>query len=319
MSTDKKMLPADPIVSIIASVCLILSSFTVTYLLTGTWEKISRRRKLVSRDLHKPREKWGAKIGGLPAAFTLIGVLPATSIIPSIEAYPLITVAVFSASMGLIDDFIGLRNIEKIVLSGVPFLVFHSSLKPFPPFHQDPFLQIVAATLFGIYVTNAFNTLAGFNGLEAGSSFIIYLALSILLLARGDAYGIILLISLSAILAFLPYNWYPAKVFPGNILTFLLGGFIGFISAQRGIYWPLIIMTIPHGFDFLLKLVSWGRTGKKIPARVEPDGILIPPPNKSLAWFLIKIGVNREYELVKVILGIEVVLAVLSLLIYLPR
>ncbi len=313
------MLPADPVVSIIASSCLILSSFAVTYLLTGVWEKISRRRKLVSKDLHKPRELWGVKIGGLPAAFTLIGVLAVTSLIPSIEAYPLITAAVFFASMGLIDDFIGLKNMEKIVLSGIPFLVFHSSLKPFPPFHQDPLLQVVAVTLFGIYVTNAFNTLAGFNGLEAGSSFIIYLALAILLLVRGDAYGITLLISVSIILAFLPYNWYPAKVFPGNTLTFLLGGFIGFISAQKGAYWPLIIMTIPHGFDFLLKLISWGRTEKKIPTRVEPDGTLIPPPNKSLAWFLIKIGVNKEYELVKAILGIEAVLAALSVLIYLPR
>ncbi len=313
------MLPADPVVGIATSVCLVLVGFITTYLLTGTWEKISRARKLISKDLHKPRESWGVKIGGLPAAFIMITVLATTSLVLSIDAYPLLTAAVFFASMGLVDDFIGLKNVEKIALSGIPFLVFHDSLRPFPPFHQNPLLQIAAVTLFGIYVTNAFNTLAGFNGLEVGSSSIIYLTLAVLLLLWGDIHGIVLLILTSTVLAFLPYNWYPARAFPGNILTFLLGGLIGFISAQRGIYWPLIVMTLPHGVDFLLKLVSWGRTEKKIPTKVKPDGTLIPPPNKSLAWFLIKKGINKEYELVKTILMIEVVLATLTLLVHLPR
>ncbi len=314
------MLPTSSLIGTAASVCLIVAGFALTYLLTGTWERISKERNIVSRDLHKPHESWGVKVGGLPAAFAVIVTLAAGSLMLHVEIYPLMASTIFFASMGFIDDFIGLKNIEKIVLSGIPFLVFSDSLGQFPPFHQNPFLQIAAVTLFGIYVTNAFNTLAGFNGLEAGTSLIIYLTLAILLLVRGDPYGMILLTAASVILAFLPYNWYPARAFPGNILTFLLGGFIGFISAQRGIYWPLIVMTIPHGLDFLLKLATWGRTEKKVPTRVKSDGTLIPPPNKSLAWLLIKKGINREYELVKTILGIEIVLAFLSLFlfIYLP-
>ncbi len=289
-----------------------------TYFLTGVWDRISRERGLLSKDLHKPRETWGTKIGGLPASLIIIVTTSAASLFLPLAPYPLLTASVFFASMGLIDDAIGLRNSEKIALSGVPFLLFSSYMAPFPPFDVNPLIQLVAVTLFGIYVTNAFNTLAGFNGLEAGSSLIIYLTLSLLLIARGDLRWTILLISASVLLSFLPHNWFPARVFPGNVMTFLLGGLVSFLSAQAGLYWPLLVMTIPHGFDFLLKLMTWRRTERKVPSRVREDGTLISPPNRSLAQLLIERGVNREYDLVRAILGMEAALAALTLLIHLP-
>lgn len=303
--------------STIYGVASAIACSLAAYLATEMWIKASKKRGLISRDLHKPYEAWGARIGGLPVSIFMI-VAPALiyPVFPSI--YPLLTVSVFFASMGLVDDFIGLRNAEKIILSGIPFLLFKSYLSAFWPFLVSP-LDIIGIVIFGIYTTNAFNTFAGFNGLETGTSFIIYLTLSLLMLTRGAPYWIISLMASLIMLAFLPYNWFPARAFPGNVMTFLLGGFIGFVSAESGLYWPLIILTLPHGIDFLFKLVSWNRTEKKIPTRVMEDGTLIPPPNKSLAWLLIKMGINREEKLVRTFLLLELILSLITLLIYLPR
>lgn len=290
-----------------------------TYILTRIWIGVSEKRGLVSRDLHKPYEVWGAKIGGLPASLLMI-TAPALAfpLLPNF-AYPLLTASVFFASMGLIDDIIGLSNAEKIILSGIPFLLLQRYLSEFWPFNLTEPLNLMAIVLFGIYEANAFNTLAGFNGLEASTSLVIYVTLALLMLAKGDPCWIILLIESLIILAFLPYNWFPAKAFPGNVMTFLLGGFIGFVSAERGLYWPLITLTLPHGLDFLFKLVSWKKTERKIPTGVMGDGTLIAPPNKSLAWFLIKVGFNREEKLVRAFLVVESILSFITLLIYLPR
>ncbi len=304
---------------ILGIITLLILSFTA-YRLTDEWIVISKRRGLLSRDLHKPYEVKAARIGGLPASL-IIAISPSIiSLIFGVNMTILQLAAIFYAIIGLIDDLVGMRNLEKIVISGLPFIFLYEWLSPFFPFADISFLlNILAIVLFGIYITNAFNTLAGFNGLEAGTSLIISLTLSIIFAAKKDISSLFLMIILSGILiSFLIFNWIPARSFPGNIMTFLLGGYVSFFSAIKGIYWPLIILTLPHGLDFLLKVVSWGKTERKIPTRVKEDGTLIPPPNKSLAWLLINMGVKKEEKLVKSILAIELFLSFLTLLIYLP-
>ncbi|HDI73484.1 MAG TPA: hypothetical protein ENF57_00550 [Candidatus Korarchaeota archaeon] len=308
------------VIKLISGLALALATSLATYHTTEVWIRISKERGLNSRDLHKPYNTEAAKMGGLPASIAVTITPSITALLFGVDLASLQLAAIFYASMGLIDDILGLRNLEKIVLAGIPFLLLNHSLMPFYPFNFLESLHLIAIVLFGIYVTNAFNTLAGFNGLEAGSSLIVSVTLALLLLARGDVPAFITMVMVSAILAsFLTFNWLPARAFPGNVMTFLLGGYIAYFAALKGLYWPLVILTIPHGLDFFLKIVSWRKTEKKIPTRVREDGTLIPPPNKSLAWLLIKIGVNKEGKLVKTVLGMELTLAFLTLLIYLPR
>lgn len=313
-------MPTMAVIKLISGLALALATSLATHRTTEVWIRISKERGLNSRDLHKPYNVEAAKIGGLPASIAVTITPSITALLFGVDLTSLQLAAIFYASMGLIDDILGLRNLEKIVLAGIPFLLLNRSLMPFYPFNSllEP-LHLIAMVLFGIYVTNAFNTLAGFNGLEAGSSLIVSVTLTLLLLARGDVPAFITTVMVSAILAsFLTFNWLPARAFPGNVMTFLLGGYIAYFAALKGLYWPLVILTIPHGLDFFLKIVSWRKTERKIPTRVREDGTLIPPPNKSLAWLLIKIGVNKEGKLVKTVLGMELTLALLTLLIYLP-
>ncbi len=313
-------MPAILLTQLVSGIAALFTLSLITYRSTDIWITISHKRGLLSIDLHKIRKIKAARIGGLPASLSIVISPTLISLIFSINTEILQLISIFYSMMGLIDDLVGMRNLEKIVISGLPFIFLYRWLSPFSPFTDISYaLNIVAIILFGIYITNAFNTLAGFNGLEAGTSLIISLTLSIILVLRGDIASSFLMFTLAGILiSFLTFNWIPAKAFPGNTLTFLLGGYISFISAIKGLYWPLIVLTIPHGTDFLLKIISWRKTEKKIPTRVREDETLIPPPNKSLAWLLINVGIKHEKKLVETILVIELALSFLTLLIYLP-
>ncbi len=304
---------------ILGVIILLLLPF-ITYRLTDEWIATSKKRGLLSKDLHKPYEVKAARIGGLPASL-IIAITPSIiSLIFGINTVVLQLAAIFYAIMGLVDDLVGMKNLEKIIISGLPFILLYKWLSPFPPFaNVSLLLNIMAIILFGIYITNAFNTLAGFNGLEAGTSLIISLTLSILFMAKKDITNLFLMLTLAGILAsFLIFNWIPARSFPGNIMTFLLGGYISSLSAIKGLYWPLIILTLPHGLDFFLKVISWGGTKRKMPTKVKEDGTLVPPPNKSLAWLLINMGIKNEEKLVKSILAMELIFSFLTLLVYFP-
>ncbi|ACB08190.1 MraY family glycosyltransferase [Candidatus Korarchaeum cryptofilum] len=301
----------------IVALIIALASALAAYLATGRWIRISEERGIVSRDLHKPYEANAAKIGGIPVALTFIVDSSILSIFMDVPK-PLLIFPIFFSSIGLLDDLVSLRNSEKIILSGLPFLFLSWLFPSFDPF--SPILtQPLTLFLIGTYYVNSTNTYAGFNGLEAGVSLIISSTISLILLMNGDYGGFLYLFSLSLLLfSFLLYNWYPARAFPGNMLTFMCGGTIGAASFLYGHYWPLVILSIPQGLDFLLKLLSWRRTSEKVPARVSGDGTLIPPPNLSLPSLLMRLGVRREPQLVIALLSIELLLAS-ALLIYLPR
>lgn len=300
------------IAEVSASVTILLSSL-VSMAATERWVAISESRGILAKDLHKLGNVTATRIGGVPLAMIFIVQSSIISVLLGLPA-SLILIPVFFSSIGLVDDVIGLGNIEKIVLSGIPFLLLHGSFPPFEPFSS---LLTHQLTLFflGTYYANSTNTFAGFNGLEAATSLIVSLFLSILLLIEGEFEGFIYLISLSILLlSFLRYNWYPARAFPGNVLTFLCGGVIATASFTYSLYWELVILSLPQGFDFMLKLVSWGRTKEKIPTGVSEDGKLVPPPNLSLPSILIRLGIREERLLVIILLSIELSLALLLLI-----
>ncbi len=82
-----------------------------------------------------------------------------------------------------------------------------------------------------IGATNAFNMLVGYNGLEAGMGVIILAALGIISYSNGNTMAtLIIVITISSLLAFLHYNKYPARVFPGDTLTYPIGAIVAIVA-----------------------------------------------------------------------------------------
>jgi UDP-N-acetylglucosamine--dolichyl-phosphate N-acetylglucosaminephosphotransferase len=118
---------------------------------------------------------------------------------------------------------------------------------------------LLLAGFFG-GVASFSNTFEGLNGWTVGSSFIITLFIAFIAY-RLDTGLVFLFIGLaSMILGLLLFNKYPAKAFPGDSGTLLIGSSIaGFSLFSENIYFFLLVVAffIPHMIDFfILKMMT---------------------------------------------------------------
>ncbi len=274
-------------------------------------------RGLVSEDIHKRTRKVVPRIGGLPAAFiATIAVLLPKSLGAWRELVVLISLA--AIFIGLLDDTISLKDSEKVLLSAISFipLGFYLDRIGFFCFSFQGYLALILIVLLGTFSANATNTFAGFNGLEAGLSVISGSTLSLLAFLSGhEVEGIILASFSASYLAFLYFNFYPAKTFPGNCSTFQMGAFLASISVVGDLVTPFLILMAPHALDFLLKLFSWKKMKKKIPTSIGKDGFLVPPPHLSFIGVLLRVKKMKEPWLVASIYFIEVMLGFFALIV----
>jgi len=176
--------------------------------------------------------------------------------------------------IGFIDDSIikknkdasaGLRPWQKILMTlgaAVPLVAINAGETiVFLPFVGSVNLgllyTLVIVPLMIVFFSNAVNILAGFNGLETGLGLIYLGSLGLYAYANGGyVAATIALVTFAALLAFIKFNWYPAKIFPGDSLTYLLGSVLACIAILGNIEKAAMIVSIPFFIEFLLKARS---------------------------------------------------------------
>ncbi|MEM4235417.1 MAG: hypothetical protein QXU75_09785, partial [Candidatus Methanomethylicaceae archaeon] len=226
---------------------------------------------------------------------------------------------------------IGLSKWQKPLLTlpaAVPMMVINAghSMIDLPFFGAVelgiiyPFLLVPSGV---VGAANAFNMLAGYNGLECGMGIIITATISIVCYFTGSSWVAVLGgILLASLAAFLIFNWYPAKIFPGNAFTYLVGAVIAVLAIFGNVEKLALILFIPYYFDFLLPL----RRKMKVEAyaKVNPDGSLELPYDgiydvMHLSIMIVKRIKRRahENEAVALILFIESIIAICAILLYL--
>jgi UDP-N-acetylglucosamine--dolichyl-phosphate N-acetylglucosaminephosphotransferase len=220
------------------------------------------------------------------------------------------------ALLGVIDDLTALRQSHKVVLSlllaiPVAFIRVPTGVSLAGYSIDLGALYPVFAVLFVTGSANLVNMLAGFNGLEVGTSAIVLLFLA--LLTNGTARALAL-IGLGASIGFLLWNKYPAKVFPGDTGTLSLGALIGAIGILGKVEAYVVILLLPHIIDFTLKATTVrfgvrerGRT------RVLPDGTLEAPPYPSFLGMIMRRIRVTEPKLVAIVWLVEFTLGLLCL------
>jgi UDP-N-acetylglucosamine--dolichyl-phosphate N-acetylglucosaminephosphotransferase len=169
---------------------------------------------------------------------------------------------------------------------------------------------------------NLTNMLAGFNGLEAGMGSVALGALATAALITGEMQSVLIAVPMvAALLAFLLYNWYPAKGFPGNAGTLVIGTTIACTVILGRIEIIGVCVLLPHIIDFLMKLL--GVIGKSKPfsqravygdTKVCPDGILHPPQYLAFTHLIMKIHPITEKKLVTILIMCEVLFGVIAIL-----
>lgn len=170
---------------------------------------------------------------------------------------------------GIADDLHGLTSKQKfagqivgclvtIVVSDLWLQRFGDPLATgpvvFPPWAGIPF------TIFAVVgVTNAINLIDGLDGLAGGVSVMALVAFAVLGLLDGNTLAVILAVALAgAILGFLKYNFYPARIFMGDTGSLTVGFVLGFLAVhltQRpgghvNVLAPVLVLGLPV-FDAL--------------------------------------------------------------------
>ena len=124
-----------------------------------------------------------------------------------------------------------------------------------------------------IGATTTFNFLAGYNGLESGQGIILLSALSIVSYQTGNSWlTVICICMIASLTAFLIFNFYPAKIFPGDSLTYAVGGLIAIIAILGNFEKMALFFFIPYAIETVLKLR--GRLTKQSFSKPNKDGTL---------------------------------------------
>ncbi len=323
---------------------IIFVSFFCTFLTMPFWIKKAKQIKLIWKDMNKPGQpKNVAGSGGLIVVFGFIlGVLLYIAIKTfyfksngEINSYifAILSVVLLASIIGIVDDLFGWQKgglsvrsrIILMLFAAIPLMVINAGESSMMGIELGLLYPLIAIPIGVLGATTTFNFLAGYNGLEAGNGILVLSALTIVTFITGDKWlSLVCMCMVASLLAFYIFNRYPAKVFPGDIMTYAVGALIACIAIVGNIEKIAIFFFIPYILETILKLR--GKLKKHSFAKVNKDGGLDMPYKKiygleHLAIYLlkkIKLGKKvYEKEVVYLLHGFQILIIILGFTIFL--
>jgi len=220
-------------------------------------------RGIVGKDLNKPGQPEIAEMGGIAVVvgfFAGVSVLLTFDHIANRDLLNVSLSAILGAAfVGMMDDMFDVRQRHKALLPFILALPLGVAVDPkiviphVGTLNLGPFMPIAAA--FAVTcAANAANMLEGFNGLGTGMGIIMSLTLVILAVVHNRMDGVYLLVPLlGALIAFLWFNKYPAKVFPGDTMMLFMGATIAIAGILSSLQVQTFFIFLPMIIEFFLK------------------------------------------------------------------
>ncbi len=315
-------------------------SFAVSYVIIPYFNRYMHAAGIVGRDIMKEEETVVADMGGpgvvvgfLMGVFFFIGVEifvpPRLSgiiyILASLNTILIITlIGIFDTLTALIKRREGEGFFEQYKKRGIPrWLYFFIPLPAAVPLAAVnagvsrmtlPFIgrvelglayPLVLVPLAVLCCSNATNFLAGFNGLEAGMGFVLHLSLGLYAYTHGHySAAMIALCFAAALLAFLRYNWYPAKVFPGD-LNYTIGAVCACVAVIGNMEKFAMLCFVPYAAEAVLKSLS--RFEAESYGVLQPNGTVKPRSERirGLTHLAMWMGDYTEPQVVLILVGFE--------------
>ena len=309
------ILPQMPLY-VIAIICGLLS-FSVTRLFMPKIIQKLEEADIVGKDIHKSWKPVVAEMGGFGIIFGFVIGMFSGIYMHDILAFPLLIVLVvilLVGMIGILDDLLALSSKSKF------FLLFIAGLPLMwaaPP--NVGILYLISLPIALSIGLNLTNMLAGLNGIESGLGVISMASLTIacIILGKYDV-TIISMSMLGALLAFLYFNRYPAKIFPGDTGTLIIGAAIVCIAFIGRVKLIALIVLMPNIIDAALKFYSAGvmNRSQQKPTQLNEDGKLVRPDAgfKSLIRLILRRPI-AEKDAVKIIWGIGIVFGILGIVV----
>jgi UDP-N-acetylglucosamine--dolichyl-phosphate N-acetylglucosaminephosphotransferase len=288
---------------------LLFSFFTGLFLMPF-WIKKAKEIGLLWEDMNKPEHpKNVAGSGGVGffLAF-IIGTMTYIAIKTFyfnskdnlIEIFASLSVILIIAFIGIIDDISGWRQgglsiksrLILLFFASIPLIVINAGESTVMGIELGLLYPLILIPLGIVGASATYNFLAGYNGLETSQGIIILSSMALITFLMGNKWlSVITLCMVASLAAFYIFNKYPAKVFPGNILTYCIGALMASVAILGGIEKITVFFFIPYILETILK--ARGKLKKQSFAKVNPDGSLEVPYDKiygleHLAIYILK-------------------------------
>lgn len=263
--------------SILAMMLGFMSAVILGFIMVPLMKKLHMGQRISSYvgDRHQSKEgtpTFGGLIFILPTLMVTLVLLLTHKMDLTEDLKIVLLVFVSHAIIGFIDDYLshkkgkneGLTTLQKLFMQlFVALVVFYLYIK------NGGQTSLIVSTLginiemkwlYGIFIlfilvgsSNAVNLTDGLDGLAGGLSAVSFVAFSLISLMVGYTdMGIFSLILTGAIVGFLFYNAYPAKIFMGDTGSLSLGAVMGIIAILTHREVTLLIVA----FVFVIETLS---------------------------------------------------------------
>lgn len=223
--------------------------FLIVYLATPNIRYIALRSSVIDRkNSRKIHKKLITKLGGMGIYCGLLGGLIIVGVFQndffsshSIQFLGLTICASLMLLLGIYDDFLGSNARTKFIVQIIISLLainagFRLQRFTIPNVIDLPLgnADIVVTVLWLVGITNAINLIDGLDGLAASVVSVASFFFCLYGLILGEHLVTYIALSLlGANLAFLRYNFYPAKIFMGDTGSLFLGFVLGCLAIYQ--------------------------------------------------------------------------------------
>ncbi len=234
-----------------------------TYLIMPWLINALTRAGIVGEDLHKQGKPKVPRMGGI-GVFVGFAAAMTVSAVLGLD-YRLMFAIFLSGTLavlaGAVDDLFKFGKTSLVLLTfliSLPVITFRAGttlvyLTPIGPADFGWFFWLLVPFAFA-FLMNGVNVYSGFNGLEVGLGIVSAISLGVCSLFYGSLESAVALFAMSgALLAFLKWNWYPARIFIGNSGTLLVGAVLAASIIAGTIKIVGVIALFPYFVNFVLR------------------------------------------------------------------
>ncbi|MEM5829239.1 MAG: hypothetical protein QW040_00685 [Candidatus Aenigmatarchaeota archaeon] len=315
------------------NIALFILSFSLTFIFLKYWIPLAKKKGIFGIDVHKPNKPKVTEAGGTVFLFSIIiclliyGLwLTIQNTTTNLKFFSIFSSILIAGLLGLQDQLIEIRWRNKLILPliiALPLMIARVGytivdIPFFGPIDLGNIYTFLIIPLGVVGLVNMVNMLAGYNGLEAGLGAInAFWFLIVSHLIGNELIFFTSLILLGSLLAFLKFNWYPAKVFPGDVGTFTIGTVLVSMAIIGNMEKFLLSLSSLYLINFFL-FVYWQIKHKpyKKFADVDKNGYIKPPNPYTIYWILPYYFRVKEKTIVKILLLVQFFIGFLSFIFF---
>jgi len=221
----------------------------------------------------------------------------------------------------------GLRRFQKPLLTipaAIPLIAILAggSVMNIPligPVDFGIFYSLLIVPIAVVGATNMINMLGGFNGLEAGMGLVYTFSLGLFAYMHNSTIAALLFFSaFASLLAILKFNFYPAKILPGDSLTYTLGAVVAAGAIIGRLQRAALLTMIPFLIQGILKFYSYCKMGRYASdlGILQKNGTIKPKYDKIYSWthFIMRLGNMTERKIVLAMIIVQILFSILPFL-----